>query len=98
MRKGSGEFSKGNQEGGVEDMYDYSDIKRSVEMPIGTRFYFLDRLYEVTELKDGKWDCHKCAFDTRYTEAICGVMKCNDYRQDKKCIFFKEVEEKKEEQ
>ena len=78
-------------------MYDYSDIVRSVEMPIGTRFYFRNCLYEVAELKDGKQDCSQCAFDTRYTEAICGVMKCNDYRHDGKCVFFKEVEETEEE-
>lgn len=76
-------------------MYDFTDIVRSVELPIGTRFYFWDRLYEVAELKDREWDCSQCAFNTSYTEAICQVMKCNVYRHDKKYIFFKEIKEKK---
>ena len=81
--------------GGVEDMYDYTDIVRSVEMPSGTRFYFSNCLYEVAELEDDGWGCSQCAFAGE--EAICGVMHCNFHRHDDKHTFFKEVEETEEE-
>lgn len=76
-------------------MYDFTDIIRSVELSIGTRFYFRDTLYEVALLDEDEWGCPQCEFDTIYTEAICQVMKCNGYRQDKKRIFFKKVKENK---
>ena len=74
-------------------MYDFTDIVRSVELPIGTRFYFRDTLYEVAELETGKWGCSPCAFDNKYNKAICKVMRCNAYRDDGKSICFKEVKE-----
>ena len=78
-------------------MYDFTDIVRSVELPIGTRFYFRDRLYEVAELEHGKWGCSPCVFDNRYDKAICKVMRCNAYRCDDKSIYFKKVKEENNE-
>lgn len=68
-------------------------IERSLELPIGTRFYYQNRLHEVIESEDRKWGCSQCAFDNRYDEAICEAMNCNNCRHDKKIIFFKEVKE-----
>ena len=77
---------------GVECMF---DIERSLELPIGTRFCFWDSIYEVAELDEGEeWGCSRCALAGE--ENICEVMNCNHYRQDKKRIFFKEVEATKE--
>ena len=76
-------------------MGDIEEIGRSLELPIGTRFYFNNRLYEVAELEDDGWGCSQCALAG--DEAICEIMKCNGYRQDKKRIFFKEVKEAEEE-
>ena len=63
------------------------DIEDSIELSIGTRFYFWGNLYEVAELKDEKWGCSKCALLEE--ENICKVMNCDGYRCDKKKIFFK---------
>ena len=66
------------------------DIERSLELPIGTRFYFLDCLYEVVELEDNGWGCSQCALAG--DEEICEIMKCKDYRYDGKGVFFKKIE------
>lgn len=70
------------------------DIERSLELPIGSRFYFWDCLYEVAELEDDGWGCSQCALAG--DEAICEIMKCKDYRYDGKRVFFKEVKETEE--
>ena len=71
-------------------MYDFTDIERSLELPIGTKFYFWDRLYEVAELEGDEWGCSQCALAG--DEAICEIMKCKDYRYDGKGVFFKKIE------
>lgn len=72
------------------EMVDIENIEGSVELPVGTKFYFFDHLYEVTELDGEDWGCSKCAL---LKEDLCGVMNCRRRtRRDKKCIFFKEVE------
>ena len=76
-------------------MYDFTDIERSLELPIKTKFYFWDRLYEVAELEGDEWGCSQCAFAGE--ERICGVMNCSGYRYDGKHTFFKKVEETEEE-
>lgn len=73
-------------------------IYNSLELPIGTRLRFRDTLFEVAEIKDETWGCSECDFDDENDEnkeEICEVMNCN-CRQDKKVIFFKEVEEAEE--
>lgn len=80
-------------------MYEVEEIEFRLELPIGTRFYFWDHLYEVVESEEGYWCCSKCAF--RSEGALCHVMNCNERieydgvygRKDKKYIYFKEVEE-----
>ena len=96
MREGSGELPKGTQEGRVEDMFDILDMERSIEILIGTRFYFRNHLYEVAEFEEGKQGCIQCAFYKRGNEAICEVMKCNLPRHDDKYIRFLEVKETEE--
>ena len=82
--------------GGVEDMVDIEDIVRSLEFPIGTRFYFKNTLLEVAELEDDGWGCSQCAFAGE--EDICGVMNCGRrHRHDSKCTYFNEVNETEEE-
>ena len=71
-------------------MGDIEEIGRSLELPIGTKFYFWNCLYEVAELEDDGWGCSQCAFAGK--ERICEVMSCNGYRHDGKRIFFKEIE------
>ena len=70
------------------------EIEKSLELPIGTRFYLQDTLFEVAEVDEGKvqvWGCSKCAFSE---EDICGVMNCDRrHRHDGKCTYFKEVKE-----
>ena len=74
------------------------EIYNSLELPIGTKFYFRDRLYEVAELEEEwLWGCSKCEFDDENKEDICEVMNCNYCRHDRKYIYFKEAEEAKEE-
>ena len=81
-------------------MYEVDAIEYRLELPIGTRFYFWDRLYEVVESEEKDRCCSKCAFCNR-EEELCHVMNCNERieyygingRHDKKYIYFKEVEE-----
>ena len=75
-------------------MFDFSDIRRSVELPIGSRLYLRDILLEVVESTNGMaWDCSKCAFYKNEEKEICHIMKCNDCRRDDKYTYFKEVTE-----
>lgn len=79
-------------------MFSIEKIYNSLELPIGTRFHFRNVPYEVVELENEAWGCSECEFDDENDEnkeEICEVMNCN-YRQDKKVIFFKEVEEVEE--
>ena len=75
------------------------EIEKSLELPIGTRFYLQDTLFEVAEVDEGKvqvWGCSKCAFNEEDKEEICLVMRCDGSdgcRHDRKYICFKEVEE-----
>lgn len=73
-------------------------IESGLDLPIGTRFYFRDNLFEVIELKDGIWGCPKCAFSSakRNEEEICEVMNCNARRHDDKFVYFREVIEAEE--
>ena len=85
------------------------EIEKSLELPIGTRFYLQDTLFEVVEAHEPRtnpWGCPKCAFNTFNTfsredrEEICLVMKCDGCdgcRHDHKFIYFKEAGETEEE-
>ena len=83
--------------------YDAGVIEDGFELPVGARFRFRDTLFEVAEVDEGKvqlWGCSKCAFNEGDKEEICLVMKCDGYdgcRHDQKFVYFKEVEETKEE-
>ena len=75
-------------------MFDLENIGRSLELPIGTRFPFRGRLYEVAELEDDGFGHSQCAFYKRDNDDICKVMICyEDERDDRKNVYFKEVEE-----
>ena len=75
--------------------YNIEKIYNSLELPVGTRFYFRNVLYEVAELGDETWGCPKCGFDNENEREICEVMNCNSCRYGKN-IYFKEVAEAEE--
>ena len=78
-------------------MFSLEKIEDSLELPIGSRFYYKGRIYEVAELEEKwSWGCSKCEFDDDNKEDICEVMNCNYCRHDKKYIYFKEVKEVEE--
>ena len=81
-------------------MADIEEIEYSIELPIGSRFYFRNRLYEVIESNSYEC-CLKCAFDDEFQyDLICQVMNCGGRcysRLDKKSVIFKEVKETEKE-
>lgn len=83
------------KDNGVEDMLEIKNIDQSLELPIGTRFYFRNCLYEVVEIEDRKWGCSQCGLSKE--EEICEVFNCNYCRCDNKNIFFKEIKETEDE-
>lgn len=76
-------------------MDDIEEIEHSIELPIGSRFYFRNRLYEVIE--SNSYKCQKCAFDDEFRyDLICQVMNCGGRyyeRLDRKLVIFNEVKE-----
>ena len=74
-------------------MGDIEEIECSLELPIGTRFYFEEQLIEVVETDKKDWCCPKCAFhDEFWCDPMCQVMICDESdRRDKKRIFFKRI-------
>ena len=80
-------------------MDDIEEIEHSIELPIGSRFYFRNHLYEVIESNSYEC-CQKCAFDNELYDFICQVMNCGGKyysRLDKKSVIFKEIKETEEE-
>lgn len=73
-----------------------------VEMTVGSRFYYKDKLCEVVELKGrlcevaelkGGYMCKGCIF-LAGTNCKCKKSKCySDERHDGKNVYFKEVKE-----
>lgn len=72
-----------------------------IDLPIGTRFYFGDRLIEVVESKFIE-KCLGCVFKNKFLKdgyddtdvEICYAVECGkDERKDKKDVTFKEVKE-----
>ena len=75
-------------------MFNPENVEHSVELPIGTRFYFRDTLLEVAESEDGKaWYCAKCVLGARDEAELCQIMNCNYCRRDDKYTYFKEATE-----
>ena len=75
-------------------MADIEEIKYSVELPIGTRFYYWNSLLEVVETDgDPFCRCLKCKFQKGIlVTAICYVMNCDkSERHDGKYVYFKKV-------
>lgn len=74
-------------------------IEDSLDLPIGTKFYFRNNLFEVVEFKEGIWGCPGCAFSIskRNEEEMCNIMECTDSRRDGKTVCFKEVVKAEEE-
>ena len=78
-------------------MFKPENVERSIDLPIGTRFYFKDTLLEVAESEDGKaWYCSKCALCKRDEAELCQIMNCWYDRRDDKYTYFKEVKEEGE--
>ena len=78
-------------------MFKPENVWRSIDLPIGTRFYFKDTLLEVAESEDGReWYCAKCALCKNDEAELCQIMNCDEYRHDDKHTFFKEVKETEE--
>ena len=76
-------------------MDDIDELEYSLELPIGTRFYFRNRLYEVME-SNSCHCCQECAFNDESNDPICQLMNCGGIyygRLDRKLVMFKEVEE-----
>ena len=68
-----------------------------IDLPIGTRFYFEDKSFEVVEAIVGKIRyCEDCFFNKnifwgKYGEA-CGILECSKYlRKDRTYVCFREV-------
>ena len=68
------------------------EIEYSLELPIGTRFYFRDSLFEAVGSEESEYCCEKCAFYKKKEDKMCQVM--NYFSRDQKIyFFFKEVTE-----
>ena len=74
-------------------MGNIEEIGRSLELPIGTRFYYENRLCEVVD-SNLSYCCPKCEFfDKFWNDPMCEIMICNEKdRHDGKRVIFKEIE------
>ena len=54
-------------------MGDIAEIEHSVELPIGTRFYYENHLCEVVE-SDSSYCCPKCEFLTNFGMTLCAKL------------------------
>lgn len=52
-------------------MFSIEKIEDSLELPIGSRFYYKGRIYEVVKSDEGRWGCPKCALFDEHE--ICSV-------------------------
>ena len=66
-----------------------------IDLPIGTRFYSEDKLFEVAEaIKEKSSHCEDCFFNKVKEDEydLCGKLVCSKYlRKDKTFVCFKEV-------
>ena len=61
-----------------------------VEMTVGSRFWYKDKLYEVVDISEKKFSCEGCIFISFPSK--CKKSKCfADERHDGKSVYFKEV-------
>ena len=74
-------------------MGDIEEIEYSLELPIGTRYYYQNHFYEVVESEEDKFHCLECVFFKElFNEPMCQITKCFGFeRHDKKRVIFKEV-------
>ena len=56
-------------------MISLEKIEDSFELPIGTRFYFMGRIYEIVKSDDGRSGYPKCALFDEHE--ICSVVNCD---------------------
>ena len=79
---------------------DIEEIEYSLELPIGTRLYYRNRLLEVVESEEDRFRCLECALVTEFMdEPGCRISSCFGFeRYDRKRIIFKEVKETEEDQ
>ena len=82
-------------------MSDIKEIEYSLELPIGTKFYYWNRLYEVVESERKDLCCLKCAFwGEILDDPMCQVMNCGGHsyskRHDGKRVIFKVVKQSNE--
>ncbi len=77
---------------------DIEEIEYSLELPIGTRLYYKNRLLEVVESEEDKFRCLECALVTEFMdESGCRISSCFGFeRHDRKRTIFKEVKETEE--
>ena len=62
-----------------------------VELTVGSRFWYKDKLYEVVKYEDDGPLCGRCAFND---ELKCRKSKCCvSERHDENAVYFKEVKE-----
>ena len=78
-------------------MGDVEELEYTLELPIGTKFYYWNRLYEVVEPKRKELCCLECAFwEEIINDPMCQVMNCGGHsyrkRHDGKRVVFKEIE------
>lgn len=66
-----------------------------VELTVGSRFYYKDKLLEVVKYEDDGPLCERCVF---LGKVKCGKAKCCAFeRRDGNAVYFKEIEPIKEE-
>ena len=76
------------------------EIEYSLELPIGTRLYYKNRLLEVVESEEDRFRCLECALVTEFMDELgCQISRCFGFeRHDRKRIIFKEVKGAEEDQ
>lgn len=72
--------------------HDIGELYASLELPVGTRFHFHDKLFEVVEFdsKDDLRGCFRCELSKEGAGILCKTVICN-HRHDGKCTYFKEA-------
>lgn len=72
---------------------------RRIDLAIGTKFNFDNKLFEVVE---GTQNCSSCVFYKEifegsdydeYLDCCYAIACCSEHRKDKKDVHFKEVED-----
>ena len=71
-------------------MISIEKIEDSLELPIGSRFYFMGRIYEIVKSDDGRCVSPKCSlFDDLFNNPMYQVCELQrNERRDEKLIFL----------